>query len=103
MARAVRGFSNVLHLYCVGNEYMKLGMCALGVVFFALLTLRGGRLQLPPEASEGYAVVNSHTCGSDDDKIRNVFEWVKERGSYIHPNVSTGALSPNSGVPDPKP
>jgi len=49
---------------------------------------------------EGYAVAESETCGSDDERILRVFEWAKKRGTHIHKNLSTGSFPiPGSGDP----
>ena len=44
----------------------------------------------PAQDHIGYPVVDDDQCGSDEERIMNVFEWAKKNGAYIHPRVSTG-------------
>lgn len=74
------------------NAYLFLALCAIFVVAAAYLTLHGVVLSLPPSATEGYAVVDSHTCGSDEEKIYNVWKWARGFGVYINPNITTGTF-----------
>jgi hypothetical protein len=80
--------------------YIVLVACAVLVAGAAFFTLRGASLSLPAAASEGYAVADSSTCGSEDERINAVFKWVKLRGAHIHRNVSLGSF-PIAGSGDP--
>ena len=39
---------------------------------------------------DGYAVADPESCGSDEDRVFNAFEFAVARGAYIHYNVTTG-------------
>ena len=44
----------------------------------------------PAQDHVGYPVVDDDQCGSDEERVLNVFEWAKKNGAYINSRVSTG-------------
>ena len=87
------------------NSNVLLAVCAALVFCLAMYTpnLRWSGLKdlltVPAEAAEGYAVADSHTCGSDDERISAVFRWARRNGARIHPNVTTGSFPIPGAVP----
>jgi hypothetical protein len=70
------------------------------VLVFGVLSLwKRSSASSPRSDSYGYAVVDSDSCGSDEDRVYNAFEWAVARGAYIHYNVST-AVFPIPGATD---
>jgi hypothetical protein len=54
---------------------------------------RGGK------AFAGYAVTDPDSCGSDEDRVFNAFEFAVARGAFIHYNVTTGLFPIPGGAP----
>ncbi|EKX43186.1 hypothetical protein GUITHDRAFT_110913 [Guillardia theta CCMP2712] len=46
----------------------------------------------------GYALVDPDDCGTDTERVINVFRWAKKHGAFIHPNITT-KMFPIPGKP----
>jgi len=80
MSRMVGGDMSLTAIY--------LGIMSV-VIFYAASYSLYGRFEVPDESGH-YPVVDPEDCGSDAEKVLNVFEWSQKHGAYIHPNVTTG-------------
>ncbi|EKX51249.1 hypothetical protein GUITHDRAFT_103166 [Guillardia theta CCMP2712] len=64
--------------------------CAFLVPFMAYMQLHVNQSIEPSASSIGYAVVDGHQCGTEEEKVLRVMEWTRRMGGYIHRNVTTG-------------
>ena len=92
-------------LLCVQRHAARVDRLSL-LVFSASFVLVFGSLSLwharrakgGGGGDAGYAVADPDSCGSDEDRVFNAFEFAVARGAYIHYNVTT-RLFPLPGGP----
>jgi hypothetical protein len=65
--------------------FLYIGVCFC-LAFLFIMNSTSGAVQ----DHVGYPVVDDAECGSDEDRVLNVFSWAIKHGAYINPRVTTG-------------
>ena len=65
--------------------FLYMAVC-FSLAFLFILNSSAG----PTQDHVGYPVVDDEKCGTDEERVLNVFAWAKQHGAYINHRVSTG-------------